>query len=82
MRIVTFKRIKEFSTKNPEADELLAMNGGKAFEDEFFAGAYLTGFLQEDINIKKMGSNAADFIDSQPIASDVIVEQILKLQKQ
>ncbi|MEC5157670.1 3-deoxy-D-manno-octulosonic acid transferase [Chryseobacterium sp. MP_3.2] len=68
-------------TKNPEADELIARNGGKCFEDEFFAAAYLTGFLQDDQNLEKMGKNAADFINSQPIASDVIIDHILKEQK-
>lgn len=68
-------------TKNPEADELVARNGGKCFEDEFFAAAYLTGFLQDDQNVEKMGKNAADFINAQPIASDVIVEHILKEEK-
>ena len=68
-------------TKNPEADELVTRNGGKCFEDEFFAAAYLTGFLQDDQNVEKMGKNAADFINAQPIASDVIVEHILKEEK-
>jgi 3-deoxy-D-manno-octulosonic-acid transferase len=64
-------------TKNPEADELVAKNGGKCFEDEFFAAAYLSGFLEDDSMIEKMGKNAAEFINSQPIASDFIVRKIL-----
>lgn len=63
-------------TKNPEADELIAKNGGKSFEDEFFAAPYLLNLLADDSSIEKMGNNARNFIDSQPIASDIIVQQI------
>lgn len=68
-------------TKNPEADELIARNGGKSFEDEFFAAAYLAGFVRDDGATKKMGRNALEFIDSQPNASDVVVNQILKMHQ-
>lgn len=63
-------------TKNPEADGLIAKNGGKSFEDEFFAAPYLLNLLDDDSSIHKMGYNARNFIDSQPIASDIIVQQI------
>ena len=64
-----------------EADELIARNGGKSFEDEFFAAAYLAGFVRDDGATKKMGRNALEFIDSQPNASDVVVSQILKMHQ-
>lgn len=63
-------------TKNPEADELIAKNGGKSFEDEFFAAPYLLNLLADDSSMEKMGNNARNFIDSQPIALDIIVQQI------
>lgn len=63
-------------TKNPEADELIANNGGKSFEDEFFAAPYLLNLLADDSSIEKMGNNARNFIDSQPFASEIIVQQI------
>lgn len=65
-------------TNNPEADGLIAKNGGKSFEDEFFAAPYLLGLLNDEILLKKMGDNARIFINSQPIASDIIVEHMVK----
>lgn len=65
-------------TKNPEADELIAKNGGKSFEDEFFAAPYILGIVDDDVVLKRMGENARKFIDSQPPASDIIVENIKK----
>lgn len=68
-------------TKNPEADELIVRNGGKSFEDEFFAAPYLLALLNNDSSLKKMGDNAMNFIESQPIASQIIVDQIVQKQK-
>ena len=68
-------------TKNPEADELIVRNGGKSFEDEFFAAPYLLALLNNDASLKKMGDNAMNFIESQPIASQIIVDQIDQKQK-
>ena len=68
-------------TKNPEADELIVRNGGKSFEDEFFAAPYLLALLNNDASLKKMGDNAMNFIESQPIASQIIVDQIVQKQK-
>ncbi|WP_373708682.1 3-deoxy-D-manno-octulosonic acid transferase [Kaistella sp.] len=67
-------------TKNPEADELIARNGGKSFEDEFFAAPYLLALLNNDASLQKMGDNAMQFIESQPIASQIIVDQIVQKQ--
>ena len=63
--------------KNPEADELIAQNGGKSFEDEFFAAPYILGLLKDETLMKKMGENAKNFINSQPNASDYILKRIL-----
>ena len=68
-------------TKNPEADELIVRNGGKSFEDEFFAAPYLLALLNNDASLKKMGDNAMNFIESQPISSQIIVDQIIQKQK-
>ena len=67
-------------TRNPEADELIARNGGKSFEDEFFAAPYLLALLNNDASLQKMGDNAMQFIESQPIASQIIVDQITQKQ--
>ena len=65
-------------TKNPEADDLIAHHGGKSFEDEFFGAPYILGLLNDTELLKKMGENAKNFIDNQPNASEIIVQQILK----
>lgn len=63
--------------KNPEADDLIAHHGGKSFEDEFFAAPYLLSLLKDDALLKTMSENARNFIDSQPNASEIIVNRIL-----
>lgn len=63
-------------TKNPEADALIAYNGGKSFEDEFFAAPYLQGILHDEPTLIKMGQNAKKFIDEQPQAAELIAERI------
>lgn len=63
--------------KNPEADGLIAHNGGKSFEDEFFAGPYVLTLLKNEELIKEMGKNAADFINIQPNATEIILKKIL-----
>ena len=63
--------------KNPEADELIAQHGGKSFEDEFFAAPYILNLLNDEESLKKMSENARDFIDSQPNASDLILQKML-----
>ncbi|KMQ70346.1 3-deoxy-D-manno-octulosonic acid transferase [Chryseobacterium koreense] len=63
--------------KNPEADELIAQNGGKSFEDEFFAAPYILQVLNDETLMKKMGEHAERFIISQPNATDYVVQKIL-----
>lgn len=65
-------------TKNPEADELITRNGGKSFEDEFFAAPYILGLLNDQTSLLKMGNNARNFIEEQPVSSEIILDQILK----
>ncbi len=63
--------------KNPEADEIIARNGGKCFEDEFFAGPYLLGLLHDEKLMQTMGDNARRFVDAQPNAAEIILRKIL-----
>ena len=63
--------------KNPEADELIAQHGGKSFEDEFFAAPYILNLLNDEVSMKKMSLNARNFIDSQPNASELILNKML-----
>lgn len=63
--------------KNPEADELIAKNGGKSFEDEFFAAPYILSLLNDVDSLKKMGMNAGNFINEQPNSSEIVIRKML-----
>lgn len=67
--------------KNPEADELLAQQGGKCFEDEYFAAPYILELLKDDAKRKEMGARAAQFVLKQPYASEIIVNHMLQAEK-
>lgn len=63
--------------KNPEADSLIAAGGGKSFSDEHYASNFILKILQDDSALQKMGKNAGDFIQSQPNATEIILNKIL-----
>ena len=63
--------------KNPEADEIIAQNGGEAFEDEYFAAPFILNLLKDEENLKKMGFNAKNFVDSQPNSTEIILKKML-----
>lgn len=63
--------------KNPEADEIIAQNGGEAFEDEYFAAPFILNLLKDEENLKKMAFNAKNFVDSQPNSTEIILKKIL-----
>lgn len=62
--------------KNPEADALVRLNGGKALEDEFYAANYLLKLLENPELLMEMGKNAGDFVASQPVATDIVMRKI------
>ncbi len=62
--------------KNPEADALIAKNGGKSFDDEFFITPYLTGLLKHPEIIQQIGKNAYDFVHEQPNSTELIFAKI------
>ena len=63
--------------KNPEADSLIAAGGGKSFADEHYASNFILKIFQDDTALQEMGKNAGDFIQSQPNATETIVNKIL-----
>jgi len=63
--------------KNPEADELIAQNGAKSFSNEEEATTFLLQLFQEPEMQRKMSENAAQFIQKQPNASEIILENML-----
>lgn len=64
-------------TKNPEADGIIAQNGGKSFEDEYFAAPFILKLLKDEDHLKKMGKNAQKFIDDQPDSTELILKKML-----
>lgn len=64
--------------KNPEADALVSQNGGKSFEDEFFAANYIISLLNNPHKMGEMGRNAASYVAMQPNATEIIVKKIIE----
>lgn len=65
-------------TKNPEADALIAKNGGKGFEDEFFAAPFIIDVLEKPEILKEEGDNAYRFVHNQPNSTEIILQKIMK----
>lgn len=62
--------------KNPEADHLIAQNGGKAFENEGSAAEFIISLLKNQELLYEMSQNAENFIQSQPDATNLIIKKI------
>lgn len=62
--------------KNPEADELISANGGKAFSSEALAADFILFLLNNDEVIEEMSGNARKFVDDKPESSALIIEKI------
>lgn len=65
--------------KNPEADDLIAANGGKSFDHEDDAAKFVSDLVKTDEMLKKMSENAEKFVDGKPDSSALIVQKILSL---
>jgi 3-deoxy-D-manno-octulosonic-acid transferase len=63
--------------KNPEADELIAQNGGKSFAKEELASDFVLELTQNSNLLKEMSQNAEDFVHNQPNSSEIILKKIL-----
>ena len=63
--------------KNPEADALIAANGGKSFVDEHYTSDFILKILKDEVLLKQMGENAGNFIHSQPNSTEIIVKKIV-----
>lgn len=62
--------------KNPEADGLIAANGGKSFDDEFFGTPFLLSLLTHSEIVEQMGENAYNFVHNQPNSAQIILKKI------
>ena len=67
--------------KNPEADGLIAQNGGKSFAKEELASDFVLELTQNSNLLKEMSQNAEDFVHNQPNSSEIILRKILEIVK-
>lgn len=63
--------------KNPEADELISVDGGKSFEKEGLAADFIFFLLNNLETLEKMSENAKKFVDEKPDSTKLILEKIL-----
>ncbi|ASE62878.1 3-deoxy-D-manno-octulosonic acid transferase [Chryseobacterium indologenes] len=65
--------------KNPEADDLIAAEGGKSFKDEYGASEFVLFLTNEDNQeeLETMSQNARRFISDKPDSTAMIIEKIL-----
>ena len=63
--------------KNPEADALIAQNGGKSFAQVEMAADFVLELSKNSNLLQEMSENAANFVHSQPNSSEIILEKIL-----
>ncbi|MGI9580670.1 3-deoxy-D-manno-octulosonic acid transferase [Chryseobacterium sp. RRHN12] len=65
--------------KNPEADDLIAVDGGKSFPDEYTAAEFVLFLTNEDNKeeLTEMSRNAGKFIDDKPDSTRMILQKIL-----
>ena len=67
--------------KNPEADALIAQNGGKSFAQVELAADFVIELAQNQNLLFEMSENAGNFVHSQPNSSEIILEKILETVK-
>ncbi|MGL6129589.1 3-deoxy-D-manno-octulosonic acid transferase [Chryseobacterium artocarpi] len=65
--------------KNPEADDLIARNGGKSFTEEHAAAEFVLFLTNEDNEeeLVTMSQNAKNFINEKPNSTAMILQKIL-----
>ena len=67
--------------KNPEADALIAQNGGKSFAQVELAADFVIELAQNQNLLFEMSENAGNFVHSQPNSSEIILKKILEIVK-
>ncbi|KFF10757.1 3-deoxy-D-manno-octulosonic acid transferase [Chryseobacterium soli] len=63
--------------KNPEADALISMNGGKSVEDKSQASEFILFLLNNEEVLNEMSENARKFVDENPNSTEMIIKKIL-----
>ena len=67
--------------KNPEADALIAQNGGKSFAQVELAADFVLELSKNSNLLQEMSENAGNFVHSQPNSSEIILRKILEIVK-
>lgn len=63
--------------KNPEADELISVEGGRSFADESTAAEFVLFLLNNEEELEEMSQNAKRFVDEKPDSTEMILKKIL-----
>lgn len=63
--------------KNPEADELISVDGGKSFDQEGQATNFVLFLINDQETLQAMSENAKRFVDEKPDSTKLILEKIL-----
>ncbi|ASW75748.1 3-deoxy-D-manno-octulosonic acid transferase [Chryseobacterium piperi] len=62
--------------KNPEADQLIAFNGGKSFENESLAAEFVLFLMNDPETLGEMSLQAQKFVDDTPDSTELIIQKI------
>ncbi|MDR6922163.1 glycosyltransferase N-terminal domain-containing protein [Chryseobacterium sp. 2987] len=63
--------------KNPEADDLIAAEGGKSFSEENAAADFILFLLNNEEELESMSQNAGKFVEEKPNSTELILQKIL-----
>lgn len=63
--------------KNPEADELIAIDGGRAFENAGLAADFVLFLINNGELLTSMSENAENFVSAKPESTELILRKIL-----
>ncbi|MCJ8153585.1 3-deoxy-D-manno-octulosonic acid transferase [Chryseobacterium sp. SSA4.19] len=63
--------------KNPEADELIAVDGGKSFENAGLAADFVMFLINNEEMLQVMSANSEKFVNEKPNSTDLIIRKML-----
>lgn len=63
--------------KNPEADELISVEGGKSFENAGLAADFVIFLINNEEMLQAMSAKAEKFISEKPNSTDLIIRKML-----
>ncbi len=63
--------------KNPEADELISVDGGRSFENAGLAADFVLFLINNEDTLQGMSENAEKFVKGKPNSTDLIIKKIL-----